>query len=139
MTNGRGRSVRIDSPAVDWVGVTIIEHPAPPWNVPFTAQPGATPVIALLRRDWEFVLTDLSPAAERRFGPHLPRWSSQRNDFADRPLVCGPLETSSATVDPPEPACPSHSSICGPLSHQPLTQINRCEKARPVQKMTSPR
>ncbi|MEV8628583.1 hypothetical protein [Streptomyces sp. NPDC051079] len=59
MTNGRGRSVRIDSPAVDWVGVTIIEHPAPPSDVPVTAQPGVTPVIALLRRDWEFLFDQL--------------------------------------------------------------------------------
>ncbi|MFD9749162.1 hypothetical protein [[Kitasatospora] papulosa] len=59
MTNGRGRSVHIDSPAVDWVGVMIIEHPAPPSDVPVTPQPGVTPVIALLRRDWEFLFDQL--------------------------------------------------------------------------------
>ncbi|MFJ6501556.1 hypothetical protein OG280_00375 [Streptomyces virginiae] len=62
MTNGRGRSVHIDSPAVDWVGVTIIEHPAPPSGVPVTEQPGVTPVIALLRRDWEFLFDQLRSA-----------------------------------------------------------------------------
>ncbi|MFF2165478.1 ATP-dependent endonuclease [Streptomyces sp. NPDC058175] len=31
----------------------------------------------------EAVLTGLSPAAERRFGPHLRRWSAEVNDFAD--------------------------------------------------------
>ncbi|UZI32279.1 hypothetical protein [Streptomyces sp. VB1] len=59
MTTGRGRSVHIDSPSVDWVGVTIIEHPAPPSDVPVTPQPGVTPVIALLRRDWEFLFDQL--------------------------------------------------------------------------------
>ncbi|MBH5129509.1 MULTISPECIES: AAA family ATPase [unclassified Streptomyces] len=31
----------------------------------------------------EAVLTDLSPEAERNFGPHLRRWSPESNDFAD--------------------------------------------------------
>lgn len=31
----------------------------------------------------EAVLTDLSPEAERHFGPHLRRWSPESNDFAD--------------------------------------------------------
>lgn len=59
MTNGRGRTVRIDSPAVAWVGVTIIEHPDPPAEVPVTRESGVTPVIALLRRDWEFLFDQL--------------------------------------------------------------------------------
>ncbi|MFE2152581.1 hypothetical protein ACFXAO_21400 [Streptomyces lavendulae] len=59
MTNGRGRSIQIDSPAVEWVGVTIIEHPVPPSDVLVTPQTGATPVIALLRRDWEFLFNQL--------------------------------------------------------------------------------
>ncbi|MCX4657653.1 hypothetical protein [Streptomyces uncialis] len=59
MTTGRGRSVRIDSPAVNWIGVIIIEHPAPPPNLAITTQAGATPVIALLRRDWEFLFNQL--------------------------------------------------------------------------------
>ncbi len=50
---------------------------------------GALPEIRL-----EAVLTDLSLAAERRFGPHLRRWSSQRNDFAD--LEPGSLEEADA-------------------------------------------
>ncbi|MEV6332868.1 hypothetical protein [Streptomyces sp. NPDC051909] len=59
MTNGRGRSIHIDSHAIEWVGVTIIEHPTPPSDVAVTTQAGATPVIALLRRDWEFLFNQL--------------------------------------------------------------------------------
>lgn len=59
MVNGRGHSLSIDSPAVDWVGVIIIEHPNPPQNVALPAQDGSTPVIALLRRDWEFLFNQL--------------------------------------------------------------------------------
>lgn len=42
----------------------------------------------------EAVLTDLSPEAERRFGPHLRRWSAQRDDFAD--LEPGAMEKADA-------------------------------------------
>lgn len=59
MANGRGYSVRIDGPAIDWVGVAIIEHPDPPAELTVAAHHGSTPVIALLRRDWEFLFDQL--------------------------------------------------------------------------------
>ncbi|MFD4231384.1 hypothetical protein [Streptomyces sp. NPDC058545] len=59
MVNGRGRSIRIDGPAIDWVGVAIIEHPNPPRGVAVPVLQGKTPVIALLRRDWEFLFNQL--------------------------------------------------------------------------------
>ncbi|MEU4110877.1 hypothetical protein [Streptomyces sp. NPDC027717] len=59
MVNGRGRSLRIDSPAIDWVGVIIIEHPDPPQELAVAADSADTPVIALLRRDWEFLFNQL--------------------------------------------------------------------------------
>ncbi|MFJ8969981.1 ATP-dependent nuclease [Streptomyces anulatus] len=42
----------------------------------------------------EAVLTGLSPAAERQFGPHLRRWSDETADFAD--LEPGALEQADA-------------------------------------------
>ncbi len=42
----------------------------------------------------EAVLTELSPAAERQFGPHLRRWSDETDDFAD--LEPGALEQADA-------------------------------------------
>ncbi|MFF5985384.1 hypothetical protein ACFY78_41805 [Streptomyces olindensis] len=59
MVNGRGLSLSIDSPAIDWVGVTIIEHPGPPQGLAVPAHHDSTPVIALLRRDWEFLFNQL--------------------------------------------------------------------------------
>ncbi|GAA2662518.1 hypothetical protein [Streptomyces vastus] len=56
---GRGRSVSIDSPAVDWARVIIIEHPGPPQELTVPTQDGSTSVIALLRRDWEFLFNQL--------------------------------------------------------------------------------
>lgn len=59
MVNGRGHRVRVDGPAVDWVGVAIIEHPDPPKELIVGEHHGRTPVIALLRRDWEFLFNQL--------------------------------------------------------------------------------
>ncbi|WP_232543842.1 hypothetical protein [Streptomyces buecherae] len=59
MVNGRGRSVNIGSPAVDWAGVIIIEHPDLPQELAIATQDGNTPVIALLRRNWEFLFNQL--------------------------------------------------------------------------------
>ncbi|WP_231978172.1 hypothetical protein [Streptomyces sp. TLI_053] len=59
MVSGRGTGLDIDSPAIAWVGVTVIEHPDPPQELDVPAQDGATPVIALLRRDWEFLFDQL--------------------------------------------------------------------------------
>lgn len=59
MVNGRGHRLSIDSPAIDWVGVTIIEHPVPPQELTVPEHHGNTPVIALLRRDWEFLFHQL--------------------------------------------------------------------------------
>jgi len=58
MTNGRAREVTVDGPGVAWVGVVIVEHPDPPaFRVP--ALDGDTPVVVLLRRDWEFLFGQL--------------------------------------------------------------------------------
>ncbi|MGW6619600.1 hypothetical protein ACWF99_00125 [Nocardia sp. NPDC055002] len=59
MKNGRGRAVRIDGPVIDWVGVVVIEHPAPPSDHPVPAVDCTVPVIVLLRRDWEFLFDQL--------------------------------------------------------------------------------
>ncbi|MFE5144131.1 hypothetical protein ACFRDV_42065, partial [Streptomyces fagopyri] len=59
MVNGRGRRVRVDGPAIDWVGVAIIEHPYPAQELAVAEHHGRTPVIALLRRDWEFLFNRL--------------------------------------------------------------------------------
>lgn len=59
MTNGRGRRIHIDGPAIAWVGVVIIEHPAPPHDLAIPEHQDRTPTIVLLRRDWEFLFNQL--------------------------------------------------------------------------------
>ncbi|MQP32059.1 hypothetical protein GEO20_08780 [Rhodococcus erythropolis] len=57
--NARGRPLHIDGAAYTWVGVVIIDHDDPPENI---APIGSTPtvsVVALLRREWEFLFDQL--------------------------------------------------------------------------------
>ncbi|SOE19077.1 hypothetical protein SAMN05442782_0020 [Streptomyces sp. OK228] len=103
MVNGRGRSVRIDSPAVDWVGVTIIEHPDPPQDLPVAAHHGSTPVIALLRRDWEFLFNQLRSTHAvvsylHRVGASAPVLGGEPERYYE--LAAADAEAAPGEVDP---------------------------------------
>lgn len=59
MTNGRGRSVRVDGAAVRWVGAIVIDHPAPPMAMDIPVIASNTPHVVILRQDWEFLFDQL--------------------------------------------------------------------------------
>ncbi|UVS79421.1 hypothetical protein [Actinokineospora sp. UTMC 2448] len=59
MINGRGRPILIDGTTTRWQGVVIIDHPNPPQHYRPPAQITRTPIIVLLRRDWEFLFNQL--------------------------------------------------------------------------------
>lgn len=59
MKNGRGRSVPIDGATVKWVGVVVIEHVDPPTEVMPDFAGAKVPMVALYRRDWEFLFEQL--------------------------------------------------------------------------------
>jgi len=59
LVNGRGRRVVIDGNDYSWIGVVLIDHPAVPDQVATPTSSGALPVVALLRRDWEFLFDQL--------------------------------------------------------------------------------
>lgn len=58
MVNGRGRTLVIDGRKVTWAGVVVIDHPSPPIRHQVSLS-GRTPVVTLLRRDWEFLFHQL--------------------------------------------------------------------------------
>lgn len=89
MVNGRGRSVSIDSPAVDWADVIIIEHPDLPQELAIATQDGNTPVIALLRRDWEFPFNYELAAADAEAVPGAldPSWTRRGGQPHSVPLL----------------------------------------------------
>jgi hypothetical protein len=59
LINGRGRSILVDGNHYDWIGVVLIDHPDVPHDVATPTLSGTLPVVALLRRDWEFLFDQL--------------------------------------------------------------------------------
>jgi hypothetical protein len=59
MVNGRGRDISINGAEVRWVGVVIIDHPAPPADYRIPDLSCSFPIVVLLRRDWEFLFDQL--------------------------------------------------------------------------------
>ncbi|WP_436790005.1 hypothetical protein [Yinghuangia sp. YIM S10712] len=100
--NGRGRSIRVDSPAVDWVGVVIIDHPCPPDGLYVPAPQKATPVVNLCRREWEFLFHQLRSAHAvvaylHRVGGSVPVLGTEPERYyelagADATAPPGPLD-----------------------------------------------
>ncbi|MCZ4120253.1 hypothetical protein [Streptomyces sp. H39-S7] len=103
MVNGRGRSVHINSPTIDWVGVIIIEHPDPPQGLAVAAHHGSIPVIALLRRDWEFLFNQLRStyavvAYLHRVGVSAPKLGGEPERYYE--LAAADAEAVPGEVDP---------------------------------------
>ncbi|SMG44495.1 hypothetical protein [Agreia pratensis] len=58
MQNARGRAITVDGPNIEWVGVVIVEHPSPP-TIDIDPVEIGLPYLVLLRRDWEFLFSQL--------------------------------------------------------------------------------
>jgi hypothetical protein len=58
-TNARGRSIIVDGNAIQWVGVVIIDHDAPPDNVSAYLETVPIPYVVILRREWDFLFDQL--------------------------------------------------------------------------------
>jgi hypothetical protein len=59
LTNGRGRTVTCCGDRLTWMGVVILDHAAPPEDVPAPTFDVGVPVVAMLRRDWDFLFDHL--------------------------------------------------------------------------------
>jgi hypothetical protein len=59
LANERGRTVTCHGDQLTWIGVVILDHAAPPEGVPAPAFDVGIPVVAMLRRDWEFLFDHL--------------------------------------------------------------------------------
>lgn len=55
--------MNVDGNEVEWVGVVVIDHPDPPAVATPTHEPSELPVIAITRRDWEFLFDQLRSTA----------------------------------------------------------------------------
>ncbi|MFD7003096.1 hypothetical protein ACFWA5_44330 [Streptomyces mirabilis] len=59
MVNGRGRALSVDGNAYEWIGVFLLDHEQVPAGTTCTLEPIGIPVIALTRRDWDFLFNQL--------------------------------------------------------------------------------
>lgn len=59
LVNVRGRTVRCAGAEIDWVGVVILDHPAPPEVVVESTTGNEPKIVVLLRRDWDFLFDQL--------------------------------------------------------------------------------
>ncbi|MFD9053542.1 hypothetical protein [Streptomyces zaomyceticus] len=59
MVNGRGRVMRVDGNAYEWIAVFLLDHPGVPGGITARWQPTGMPSIALTRRDWDFLFGQL--------------------------------------------------------------------------------
>ncbi|MFC5054175.1 hypothetical protein [Saccharothrix xinjiangensis] len=59
LTNARGRSIRVDGAAHEWLSIVIVDHPDVPEGYQPPPGPGNTPAVVLMRRDWEFLFNHL--------------------------------------------------------------------------------
>lgn len=58
-TNARGRTILIDGNTIEWVGVVIIDHDAPPESLSAYSQTVQIPYVVVLRREWDFLFDQL--------------------------------------------------------------------------------
>jgi SEC-C motif len=79
-TNRRGRELTIDGSALRWVACIVIDHPAMPAGFVPDIGEARVPTVVLLRRDWEFLFTQLK--STHAVGVYLAR-------VADRPIELG--------------------------------------------------
>lgn len=57
--NLRGRSILIDGNTIEWVGVVIIDHDAPPEDLSVYTEAVTIPHVVVFRKEWEFVFDQL--------------------------------------------------------------------------------
>ena len=115
LTNQRGREVSIDGNApTAWIGVVLIDHAKPPHGVTPLTTFKNLPVVALLRRDWEFLFDQLgsTPAVVRYLHRvageplELGEESVRYFDLAGKDLAAEPIPARNnwATVSGGDPA-----------------------------------
>ncbi|NMI00865.1 hypothetical protein [Pseudonocardia acidicola] len=59
LKNGRGRSISLAGESIDWTRVVVIDHDSPPNGVTPEFDSVDPPVVAILRRDWDFLFDQL--------------------------------------------------------------------------------
>lgn len=100
MTNVRGRSITVNGSSLDWVGVVIVDHDNPPDDIAPVPSAPSLPIVALLRREWEFLFDHLRSVTA--LGSYLHRIKDDEVAPGDHPAHYYELATADkrATTNP---------------------------------------
>ncbi|TQM85491.1 hypothetical protein FHX81_7978 [Saccharothrix saharensis] len=83
LTNARGRAIRVDGAAHEWLSIIIVDHPDVPQGYRPPPVSGSTPAVVLMRRDWEFLFDHLY--STRAVLAYLHRVAGEPLDLGDEP------------------------------------------------------
>ena len=117
MTNGRGRSVTIDGSTIAWVTAVIINHPSPPPNHPIPSVNSQIPAVVLLRRDWEFLFSQLR--STRAVADYLHRVGTSTELLGTEAVRYYELAAADAEAAA-RPTTPEHDRYAGQRRSVPL-------------------
>lgn len=104
MTNARGQTMQIDGTQFRWLVCTVIDHADAPTNVTPVLDGLPHPSVVLLRRDWEFLFTQLK--STQAVGAYLQRVAGEANELGNEPkrYYQYALADEKASPDPVDPA-----------------------------------
>lgn len=95
--NQRGREVELGGDG-SWLGVVIIDHSHPPMNLIPPTEVNGLPIVALLRRDWQFLFDQLRSTAA--VGEYLHRVVGQPLPLGEEPVRYYELARADIEAEP---------------------------------------
>jgi hypothetical protein len=98
LTNARGRTIEVDGNAIRWVGVVVIDHPAPPEGFVHHVANQPNPAVVLLRRDWEFLFDQLK--STHAVVSYLERVAPEAIELGEEPVRYYGLAQADAEATP---------------------------------------
>jgi hypothetical protein len=117
LTNGRGRTIKVDGSSLRWLAVVVIDHPAVPSDVITVVDDQPNPSVVVLRRDWEFLFDQLkSTYAVTRY---LERVAGEASELGKEPMRYFQL----AQADENAPPGPFDPQLIGPDGRRIATPL----------------
>lgn len=118
LKNQRGREILVDGNTAAWIGVVIIDHPAPPQGVTLPVRHKGLVVVTLLRRDWEFLFEQLGSTSA--VIAYLHRVGDDPCELGDEPARYYDLAAKDAEAEPNTPINGWAAEIDAPLDSRPI-------------------
>ncbi|MFD5593954.1 hypothetical protein [Streptomyces griseorubiginosus] len=153
MVNGRARTLSVDGNAYEWIGVFLLDHGQVPDGTVCSMEAIGIPVIALTRRDWDFLFGQLRSTATATATATATVLDHLFRAAAEPPIALGeePLRhyefAAADAAAPPGPLNPDVAELGGTHFSTPLlpqTPVgsdhasNACQVGAAVSKVALP-